>query len=217
MLGMTLLDERDLTDCEKRLWRAARTGELVDLRTGSTEDDSPSSGAGWGPERTVRSDVLYQLLVSEPPPRAVVLRGARISDAVNLEAATLVCPLILEGCFFDGPINLREARAEVIRLTGCRLACVDAAQLETRGNLALARSTATVMSLMGAHLGGQLGLNGASLTGGHWPLDLAGASLSPFDDVSTNEVRLDGVALVADGLRVDGGMVCQNGFVASAR
>jgi hypothetical protein len=155
---MACVDADDLTECEQRLVRAARRGELVDLRTGESATDDPSSGEAWGRERTVRADVLYQLLGGEWPVRAVVLRGARVSGGLNLQAATLGCPLILEGCFFEGPINLNDARAQAIRLTGCQLTCVEATGLETRGSLQLARSTAAVISLHDARLGGQLTL-----------------------------------------------------------
>jgi hypothetical protein len=203
----------ELTECEKRLWHdAAPSGKSLDLLT--EESDDPTNGAQWGTERTVRADVLYRLLVDEATPRAVVLRAVRISGGLNLEATTLRCPLIFEGCFFDGPINLRQARAEAIRITGCQLRVVAAAGLETRGDLKLDRSTVAVISLDGAHLGGELSLNGATLTGGKWPLELAETTLVPFDEVTTDSERREEVALVADRLEVEGGMSCEEGFVA---
>ena len=212
MAWMALLDAHDMTDCERRLARAAGTGDLVDL--GENGDDDPCAGAEWGPERTVRAEVLYQLLVGEPGARAVVLRAARISGGLNLEAGTLRCPLLLEGCFFDGPINLRQARAEVIRLTGCRLTCLDGTQLELRGDLQLNRSTGTVINLHNARVGGQILLNGAVLSGGRWPLELNGTTLASFDNVSVGKSRLERVALLSDGITVYGGVFCREGFVA---
>ena len=204
------------TECEQALSRAVETGELVDLRTGDAEADDPASGAQWARERTVGSDLLYELLTGrEPTPRALVLRGARISGGLNLEAATLACPLILEECFFDGPVNLRETRAEVVRLPGCQLPCLAADQLETRGDLDLTDSIAAIISLTGAHVGGNFRLNGVTLTGGSWPLDLAGATLvPPRGDLATGDGRPKKLALAADGLKVDGGMFCQEGFAA---
>ena len=208
---MTTSQDRHLTECEQALGRAVEAGELVDLRAGDAEVDDPASGAEWGRERTVGSDLLYELLTKrEPMPRAVVLRGARISGGLNLEAATLACPLILEDCFFGGPVNLREARAEVVRLTGCRLPCLAADQLETRGDLDLTDSIAAIISLRGAHVGGDFRLNGATLTGGSWPLDLAGATLvPPRGDLATGDGRPKKLALAADGLRVDTDMFCR--------
>ena len=200
----SLLQKGDLTDCERQLWRAVETGELVDLRSGNSELDDPDRGAEWGPERAVRSELLYELLVEyQPTSRAVVLRGARISGGLNLEAARIACSLIFEGCFFAGPINLREAQAPAVRITGCKLLCLAADQLETRGDLDLGRSTVPIVTLRGAHLGGNLILDGSALTGGSWPLDLAEASLIPPADGASGQHRKGAMALVADGLRID--------------
>jgi hypothetical protein len=206
---------RYLTKCEHELRRAVDTGETVDLRSGNAELDDPVRGAKWGPERTVRAELIYELLVRyATSPRAVVLRGARISGGLNLEAATLACPFILEGCFCDGPINVREAQAPAIRLTGCQLPCVAADQLETRGDLDLSRSNAVIITLQGAHLGGDLLLNGTKLTGGTWPLDLTGVTQIPPADGDSGEDRQDRLALVADGLSIDGNTFGMKGFTA---
>jgi hypothetical protein len=45
------------------------------------------------------------------PVRAVKLAGARITGVLDLEAARLACPLLLDGCSADQPINLKEAHA----------------------------------------------------------------------------------------------------------
>jgi hypothetical protein len=44
---MAILDADDLTACEPQLVRAAETGELVDLRTGESAEDNPSTRADW--------------------------------------------------------------------------------------------------------------------------------------------------------------------------
>ncbi len=212
---MAGLQPRDVTEGERELRRAVEAGEPVDLRSGNAELDDPVQGAEWGPERTVRAELIYELLVSDArSPRAVVLRGARISGGLNLEAVTLACPFVLDGCFCDRPINLNEAHAPAIRLTGCQLLCLAADQLETRGDLDLSRSTAEIISLRGAHVGGDLVLNATTLTGGSWPLDLAGATLIPPADDASGEDRHDHMALVAGGLSIDGDMFCRNGFTA---
>lgn len=204
---------RDVTKRERELRRAVEAGEPVDLRSGDAELDDPVQGAEWGPERTVRAELIYELLVSDArSPRAVVLRGARISGGLNLEAVTLACPFVLDGCFCDRPINLQEAHTQTIRLTGCQLLCVAADQLETRGNLVLSRSSAAIISLLGAHVGGNLILNATTLTGGSWPMDLADASLIPR--TYAEDDRQDHLALAAGGLSIDGDMFCRNGFTA---
>lgn len=214
---MGLLGLRPLTEREQALLDAAEGGRPLDLSTGDPTHDDVVCGHGWGDDRTVRAELLYQLLAGageSSPPRAVVLRGARIGGGLNLESASLVCPLILQDCFFDAPVNLMDARAPVIRLTGCHMPCLAADQLETRGELELDRLTTTVISLTNAHIGGQLGLDGAKLSGGGWPLDLSGVTLRPSQDAAPSAPQLQGAALVADRLAVDQSMFCQEGFTA---
>jgi hypothetical protein len=195
--GVTAPAEGELTEPEQQLVAAAGTGALVDLRGGVAEQDEPANGASWEPARTVRAEVLAELLVGTRTPagggrlRAVRLAGARITGRLDLEAATLACPLLLWDCHLEQPISLNETRALVIRLPGCRLPGLFAEQVETRGNLELGGFTATgKVSLVGAHVGGQLWLDGASLT-------------NPA-----------GIALLADGLTVDQNMYCRGGFTA---
>jgi hypothetical protein len=53
----------DLTDTETKVWQAAATGTLVDLRVGDPKRDSPKRDTKWGPERTVRAEVIADLLL----------------------------------------------------------------------------------------------------------------------------------------------------------
>src|SRR5205807_5135858 len=93
----------DLTDSERRVWQAAATGTVVDLRTGDQKLDSPERWAEWGSERTVRAEVIATLLLGDGeaaamPVRRLRLQGARITGELNLEATTLRCPLALLHC-----------------------------------------------------------------------------------------------------------------------
>jgi hypothetical protein len=188
----------ELTGPERQVVRAAGTGALVDLRTGTSKLDDPAEGGSWDAARTVRAEVLVELLTGTRDPaagrvRAVKLCGARITGRLDLEAAALGCPLLLQDCHLEQLIDLSEARAPVIRLPGCHVPGLAAAQLETRGNLELDKGfTATgEVSLLGAHIGGQLNFEGASLT------------------------NPDGPALTAHQLAADQGVFCQEGFTAT--
>ncbi|HEX5622749.1 MAG TPA: hypothetical protein VFX51_30260, partial [Solirubrobacteraceae bacterium] len=70
------------------------------------------------------------------------------------------------------------------------------------------------MALLGARIGGQLGLNGATLTSGSYPLDLGCGTLRVPESLTD---KFDGVALIADGLRVDQDMLCRDGFRAEGK
>jgi hypothetical protein len=153
---------------EQQLRAAILTGRLVDLCTGDTAADDPANGAGWDATRTVTAALLVDLLTdTQGPrrPRALRLAGARILDQLDLEAAELVCPLLLRGCWLAEPVILDEAQAPVVRLPGCHLPGLSADQLTTRGNLELHHGFTAVgeVGLLGAHIGGQLDLSGASL------------------------------------------------------
>ena len=77
----------------------------MDLRAGAAELDQPANGVTWDAARTVRAEVLSELLVGDRtsqagrPLRAVRLCGARITGWLDLEAATLTYPLLLWDCY----------------------------------------------------------------------------------------------------------------------
>jgi hypothetical protein len=238
------LQAGDLTEGESALVSAVEAGTAVDLCTGDAQRDDPSGGAEWGADRTIRAEIIYQLVTGTAAggrPRRLVLAGARIAGALNLEAAEVKCPMSLRGCFFEESISLTEARAHSIRLLGCHFAALNARQLETRGDLDLGECVAQVISLAGAHIGGQVTLDGAICeTDDGWAvyadglvvdqdvfirngfvarggLRLVGAHVGGQlgCDGATLEAR-DGetLALAADGLVVEQGMFCRNGFTA---
>jgi hypothetical protein len=188
----------DLTDTERKVWQAAATGVVVDLRFGDSQLDSPEKWAEWGTDRTVRADVIADLLIGDGeaaalPVRGVRLQGARITGKLNLEASTLRCPLALLDCSFANVITLNEATAVSVRLSGSHVPAVYARQLLTRGDLQLDE---------GFHVSGGIELSGANIGG---QLDCTGSQFS----------NPNGPALYADRLTVVRDIVCGEGFAAS--
>jgi hypothetical protein len=188
------------TDAERAILHAAKTGELVDLRTRELNLDDATQGQTWDLTRAVRAEVLVELLTgrkdaSNGRPRAVKLRGARVTGTLDLEASTLLCPLLLQDCHLDQPINLSEAIAPSISLPGCHLPGIMGNQLVTRGNLALNEGFTAhgEVTLVGAHVGGALNFRRAYLS------------------------NTDGYALQAARLTVDGTMFCDDGFTAHGK
>jgi hypothetical protein len=89
---------------EQALLDHAVAGMRLDL-AGDGRVDHESMNE-WGPARTVRAAVLRQLLVEPQRPvhsKGVRLCGARISGRLDLESATVRCPLLLEDCYLDAP------------------------------------------------------------------------------------------------------------------
>jgi hypothetical protein len=185
------------SEAERLLWDRIESGQPLDCRVGGPERDDPVEGGSWGQERSLRAELLIELLTIErrpsgQRPRALRLDGARIKGNLDLEAATLVCPIVLNGCHLEAPLTLDEARAQSIRLVGCAVPSISGRQLETHGDLTLDRVTAKKLDLEGAHVGGQLSFNWAKLHQG----------------------------LIAYGLRIDQDMLCRevtaNGQVSLA-
>jgi hypothetical protein len=190
------LAETTRAGVEDELREAILTGRLVDWRTGYVTAGDPANGAGWDAQRTVPGALLAELLtVAEGPrrPRALRLAGARVVGQLDLEAAEVVCPLLLRACWFAEPVVLSEAWAPALWLPGCHLPGLSAERLTTRGDLRLSDGLTVGggVRLGRAHIGDQLDLSGATLT------------------------NPDGPALDADGLTVDQDMFCRAGFTAT--
>lgn len=170
-MGRGMLAEKDLTPPERRLLQAVGAGRMLELGADEEDPNDPAEGAGWPAHRTVRAELLVELLTGQrkppgaPQARMLKLSGARITGTLDLEAATLACPLRLQDCYLEQPIRLREARAPAVRLPGCHLPGLEAGDLETHGILALNDGFTAhgEVNLVGARIGGQLYGDGAVL------------------------------------------------------
>jgi hypothetical protein len=165
---LVTLADGELTPPERDLRRAMTTGRWVDLRKHDPNADDPSQGANWGPERTIRADVLADLLtqaMGPQRPRALRLAGAGITGKLDLEAAELACPVMLLACWFAEPVNVGEVTVASLRLPACHLPGLQAWQLTTKGNLGLNYGFTTLGEVVvaGAHIGGQLDLSDATI------------------------------------------------------
>ncbi|MFJ6080894.1 membrane-associated oxidoreductase [Streptomyces sp. NPDC092369] len=108
----------DLTPAELRVWRAFPRGETVDFR--ESEDEDVSAGGEWGPERTVRAEVLKALVLSAPQEEGEVpglsLSGARVTGVLNLIHAVVDHAVRLVHCHFDEPLELHSSRLRALNL-----------------------------------------------------------------------------------------------------
>ncbi|MFD7263023.1 membrane-associated oxidoreductase [Streptomyces sp. NPDC059874] len=97
------MEINDLTPAERRVWDAFPRGEGVDFREHA--DETGATGETWGPERTVRAEVLTALLLAGPNVGGQVaglnIRGARITGKLNLRYAVVEHPIRLRACWFE--------------------------------------------------------------------------------------------------------------------
>ncbi|UUN26359.1 oxidoreductase [Streptomyces sp. FIT100] len=134
----------DLTTAERAVWTAFENGRTCDLRDGDPFGDDPFAGPVWGPERSVRADVVAHLLLHGPPPRpgrvcALKLRGAYITGRLALAGGTVAPYVELAGCRFENEIKLPEAHFTTVRMVDCVIPRLEAARLHTEGDLHLPR------------------------------------------------------------------------------
>ncbi|MEU9374030.1 oxidoreductase [Streptomyces sp. NPDC048255] len=134
----------DLTDAERRMWEAFRTGAVCDLSVRRADRDDPHADRVWGPERSVRAQVVALLLLHGPPPvpgrvASLKLRGTRITGRLDLSGGTVDPYVELQSCRFDSEVQLSETRFGTLRLVNCAIPRLEAARLHTEGDLHLPR------------------------------------------------------------------------------
>ncbi|NGN68130.1 hypothetical protein G5C51_30050, partial [Streptomyces sp. A7024] len=159
----------ELTLPERQLWEAFTAAREVDLRTGDPDGDDPAGGADWGPERTIRAEVIAALLLgareTEPGRKAgVTLVGARITGSLELDNTEFECHLRLKGCWFEQRVNLYGARTRQLSFSASHLNGIMASLAQIDGNLRLkwCHSRAEV-SLVGTRVSGALSMDEAHL------------------------------------------------------
>ncbi len=236
-----------LTPAEEKVVNAAAAGAVADFTAGDKQADNPAQGAAWGDDRSVRAEVIYALAVGTNPAwpvhaKGVQIRGAKIVGALDFEAATLRCPLLLAGCYIAEPVTLRNATIPALYLHGSHLPDLNADGVNVRGDVFLREGfTATgEVRLIGAQIGGQLACDGGSFTNQNGRalnadrVSVRGSVFLREGFTATGEVRLigaqiggqlacdggsftnqNGRALNADGVNVRGAVFLRGGFTAA--
>ncbi|MBA8951391.1 hypothetical protein ACFQU9_47830 [Actinomadura namibiensis] len=172
-------------------------GETVDFRQGP--DDGPEHGGSWGPERTVRAEVLRTLLLggaaADGHVAALRVEGARITGTLDLRYGEVAWAVRLAHCRFEESPQLYGARTRHLTLSGSVLPGLPAATAQVDGMLRLTDCRfGAALSLGGARVSGAVFLDGARVTG-------------PPGETA---LRLDRMTVEGDvwarGLVVEGGM-----------
>ncbi|MET9610302.1 oxidoreductase [Streptomyces sp. NPDC006512] len=161
----------DLSDAERLMWETFRNGTVCDFRSAPADHDEPFDGREWGPERTVRAEVVALLLLAGPVPvpgrvGCLKLRGARITGRLDLSGGTVAPYVEIRSCRFDDEVQLSETRCGTLRLHNCAIPRVEAARLHTEGDLHLVSSrVARGIRLTDAQIGTDLLISRAVLRG----------------------------------------------------
>lgn len=187
-----------LTPAEWGMWQAFVNGSEYDLRTGEAELDDPNGDHEWGPERTVRARVIALLLLHGPPPllgRVVSLHvsGALITDMLDLSGGAIEPYFELRQCRFEREVRMSEARIHTARFVDCYIPRVEAARLNTDGDLHLPRcSIPEGIKLTDASVGTDLLLNEATVGSGRRIRAIAADGIHVSQELQASLLVTDG-------------------------
>jgi hypothetical protein len=120
---------------ERELRSKFPRGEWVDLRSGDAELDDPAHADRWGPDRTIRAEVMTALLLGDYQPAAghfpaVRIRGACITGRLDLMGPRSIA-LVCEGCRFEQELRFVEAVTRTVRITESHLPSLNAARMRS--------------------------------------------------------------------------------------
>ncbi|MEA5367157.1 hypothetical protein VA596_47050 [Amycolatopsis sp., V23-08] len=169
----------DLTELEQRVVKTACRGEVAKPATTMTVEDLAVTD---DPELQVRADLFRELLRGlhgDLDPRGVQVEGVRVVGQLDLDQVTAVTGLALHGCALPDGVVCREAHLRYLYVDGSLLAYLHADGLRTDGILSMEDATITgfgnlgAIRLLGAGIGGQLILDGATLTNNTGPALIA--------------------------------------------
>ncbi|MFC6093941.1 hypothetical protein [Saccharothrix lopnurensis] len=147
------------------------------------------------PGLRVRAELIRELLMGrrgELDPRGVLIRGVRVVGELDLDHVIAVTGLALLACSLPDGITCIHARLHQVDLRHSTITDVNAESVRTDGSLLLrgARLTGSgergALRLFGAHIGGQLGLDSATVTNTTGPA------------LNADDVRTDGSLLLSD-------------------
>jgi hypothetical protein len=233
----------DLSEAERRVWEAFPHGEEVDFTTGKPDEDGLRAGADWGTDRTVRAQVIAALLMSEEMPRshripAIRIKGARITERINLAYSTIYHSARFLSCFFEQAPGLYWARCQQMSFKGSYLPGLSASNVHMDGHLRLDGCVATgMLELRGAQLTGSLTMNRARISTPDIAIDCdrlqTGRGLSAKGLYTTGRLRLSSARVIGtmildearltdtgglpfdlDGLVADGNVFCRRMVIA---
>ncbi|MFD4527435.1 oxidoreductase [Streptomyces sp. NPDC058470] len=215
-----MLPDIELTPPERQVWDAFAEGRWVDLRSGEAEADDPVRGGSWGPERTVRAAVLVALLVggdagSSGAVAGLRLAGARITGQLDLDGAEIGHVLWLEHCRLEEAVSLYGASTRTAHIRDSWVPGVEAGLARVQGHLDLKRSVldGDRLSLVNAHIAGELNLNGTRIsTPGEWAV-FAGGLVMEGGVFCKNLTTRGGVRLL--GAQLSGGLFMQGARLSS--
>ncbi len=189
----------DLTELERQVVATARRGEVAEPAIAMRVEHLEVTNK---PDLRVRAGLLRELLRGlrgDLDPRGIQITGVRAVGELDLDHITAVTSLSLNECALPDGIVCRDAHLCGLYLNRSLLAYLSADGLRTDNNLNMRDATITgtreigAIRLLGAHIGGQLGLSRATIT------NTAGPALAADGLSIGRSLFMDHVTIVGTG------------------
>ena len=234
----------ELTDAERLMFEKSEEGMPAEcIFNGSTD---PAEASGWDKARVIHANRIEWLCTDAQAKTRVTRRGiqvgaARIDGELDLDFARIPFPLVLLGCAFTDPINLRHAEVRGLYLDGTHTKSILADCVKVKGNVFLRDkfSADGEVRLLNASIGGSLECDNATFSNpdgyalNAGSMTIEGSVLFRDKFSAVGEVRLlnasvggnldctdstfsnpDGYCLNADGVKVEGSVFLCDKFSA---
>ncbi len=172
---VSLQDFEPLKPAERRLLEAALRGEPCSL--------GGARPAAATDANEVRADFLRFLALGGENGKAVHESGLRVQGAfidgtINLDGATKVRPLWIEGCTIAREFRFCDAETKVVSLEGTSVSAIRGEGVSVDGSLLLRGTViAESLQLFGAEITGTLSCTGCTIEGKSWKSQRLAADL----------------------------------------
>ncbi len=189
-----------LSAAERMAVRAAPQRELKWLGPGGSADSAGNDVAHaqkWGPERSVRADIV-RWLYNDPQAKVLMdqsglgIAAARILGRLDFSFLKIDKPITLLQCYIPDGIDASNSNLRALDLRGSRTGPVSADLGTIEGDLELRFGIYAGVSLFRTKIGGSLDLSGAHVSG------------ADTDSISAQEARIGGDAEFDQGFATDG-------------
>jgi hypothetical protein len=189
-----------LSAAELAVVRSAARRELAWVGPDANPDNpanDPRQGEDWGPERSVRADLL-RWLYTEPEvsrridPSGVGIAGARITGTLDLSYVKADTPITLVRCYIPDGIDLAFSHLQTFEVRGSSTGPISADLSELAGDLSIRFGTHGPLSFFRSRIGGNLDCTGGTFLGSGRPT------------VNGVESTIAGDAVFHDGFTTDG-------------
>ncbi|WP_263376702.1 hypothetical protein [Granulicella aggregans] len=162
----------NLSEAEKRVLRAAATGDAAICGSNGNDNDStnePRDSDGWHSERTIQAEFLEWLCTTESISGKVNRQGihiyaARIAGVLSFSYSSIPFPLMFQLCAFTQDVSFKNARLPSLIFTSCVMHSILADGVDVANNVLMNGRFEAVGQVLfrNAKVGGDFRTDGAT-------------------------------------------------------